>query len=64
MEITITEFVLFCWAAGATIYAFMLSEQIAASKQFLLALIDNPDMYKELSQSLANLREKADANRV
>lgn len=64
MEITVTEFVLFCWAAGATIYAFMLSEQIATSKRFLVALIDNPDMYQELSQSIANIKEKSDAKRV
>lgn len=64
MEITITEFVLFCWAAGATIYAFTLSEEVAESKRFLRALIDNPEMYQQLSQSLTALREKANANHV
>jgi hypothetical protein len=52
MEITMTELVLFVWAALATGYALKFHADHITSKRFAIAMLENPEMYAEISKSL------------
>ena len=64
MEFTITELFLFAWALFATLAAGYFHEMVQISKRFTLSLLDNPDLYKDITAKLNAHREKHNGNRI
>ena len=64
MDITITEAALFVWGALATGYAIALADRLRVARLFSIALIEDPNFYKHVTQSVTTLKEATHGRRV
>ncbi len=62
MEITITEAALFVWASFATIAAFYFHNMVMIAKRFTVHLLDDPQLYQDITTQLKTHREKHNGN--
>lgn len=62
MEITITEFFLFVWALFATIAAFYFHDMVMIAKRFTVHLLEDPDLYKDVTAKLNAHKEQQNGN--
>ncbi len=62
MEITVTEFFLFVWALFATIAAFYFHDMVLTAKRFTVHLLDDPQLYKEITAKLNAHKEQHNGN--
>ena len=61
IEFTLTEIVLFCWAALATATAFQHKERATMLHQVLRHLIENEDARNKIVAEFKQLEEKLNA---
>lgn len=62
MEITVTEFFLFVWASFATIAAFYFHEMVMIAKRFTVHLLDDPQLYKDITTKINAHKERHNGN--
>ena len=62
MEITITEAALFVWASFATIAAFYFHNMVMIAKRFTVHLLDDPQLYKEITAKINAHKEQHNGN--
>lgn len=62
MEITVTELLLFIWAAFATIAAFYFHDMVLTAKRFTVHLLDDPQLYKDITTKINAHKEKQNGN--